>query len=239
MPASGRRGALKRIGTLFLVPAFGLSGPARGEGPIIIPTRPFILRRELERGLAGGSSLTVTREWKARFEPAPSGTRVTGEQILCTVDAPPHLEPIARIERSRIAPGPFPAILDSQGRMIGSPPEQADGTAAAVRTGLSILEQAGKSVEELREARQFLSRLAEAAGAAISGPPPDLFFPIAGSARDVRTLDLPDGLTGEVTVELTARTGLGGLLETFDRRITTRIDEDSRLSRENWSLRSA
>lgn len=239
MPASDRRGVLTAIGSMLALPVLGLAGPVNAARSIILPTRQFILRRELEQGLAGGSSLTVAREWKGRFEALAGGSRVTGEQIICTVDAPPHLEPIAAIERNRIAAGPFPARLDADGRMIGNPVEQAQGTATAVRTASSVLEQAGKSARELREARQFLSRLSEAAGTVISAPPPDLFFPHPGSAREVRTLKLPDGAAGEVTVELTAGAGLGGLLDIFERRIATRIGDDSRLSRETWRLRLA
>jgi hypothetical protein len=239
MTASGRRGALKYVGAIALLPTLALAGPVGATGRIVIPARQFILRRELERGLAGGASLIVTREWKGQFEAGPNGTRVTGEQIASTVDAPDHLEPIAAIERERRDAGPFPALLDSAGRLIGSRTQQAEGKAAAVRTAIAILERAGKSAKDLRQAKQFLSRLAESAGAFISAVPADLFFPVVGEAHDVRTLELPDGMVGEVSVWLASRSGHGGLLDLFERRITTRIGEDSRLSRETWRLRLA
>ena len=146
------------------------------------------------------------------------------------------LEPIAAVERDRRSPGPFPARLDSRGRMVGSQPANTEGTAAAVQAAIGVLEQSGKSAAEMQEAKLYLAQLAKTAGTIIGTTPPDLFFPVTGEARDSRELPLPGGLVGEFSVELEASATTGGLLERFERRITTRIAEDVRLSRETWRL---
>ncbi|UYH54575.1 hypothetical protein N6L26_11050 [Qipengyuania sp. SS22] len=220
-----------------ILPSLGYPAAAAWAGEAIsIPTRPFLLRRELERGLARGASLLVTREWEGRFETIAGHTRVTGEQVSCTVDAPAVLEPIAAVERARRSPGPFPAHLDTGGRMIGSQPTSTEGTAAAVQAAIEVLERSGKSAAEMQEAKRYLAELAKTAGTIIGTIPPDLFFPVTGEARDSRELPLPGGLMGEFAVELEASATTGGLLERFERRITTRIAEDVRLSRETWRL---
>lgn len=238
MAIGSRRAILQLGGTLAASTAIGWPAIASATPrTIVIPTRAFILRRELERGLARGASLLVTREWRGRFEREQGQTTALGEQISCTVDAPAVLEPIAAIERDRIAPGPFPARLDRQGRMRDAGEAPATDRSAAVQAAMAVLAQQGTSEEELREARADLDRLAEASGAIIGEPPPDLFFPLPGKASERRELALPGGQSGEVTVELSASAGPGGLLEHFERTIMTRIGDDTRKSRESWSLR--
>ena len=237
MKADNRRGVLKLFGLAAILPVLGHPAAVwAASRSISIPTRPFLLRRELERGLARGASLLVTREWKGQFESIAGQTRVTGEQVSCTVDAPAVLEPIAAVERDRRSPGPFPARLDSRGRMVGSQPANTEGTAAAVQAAIGVLEQSGKSAAEMQEAKLYLAQLAKTAGTIMGTTPPDLFFPVTGEARDSRELPLPGGLVGEFSVELEASATTGGLLERFERRITTRIAEDVRLSRETWRL---
>ncbi|WP_370033964.1 hypothetical protein [Qipengyuania mesophila] len=239
MTAYDRRMVLRAMGALAAACACGINPKAWASVPtFVIPHRPFILRRELERGLAHGDSLLVIREWRGHFEHSERGTLVDGAQISCTVDAPAVLEPIAAIERERIAPGPFPAELDAEGRIVDDPAVTV-GTSrtAAVRAALVVLERLGASSTEMIEAREYLGKLAEASGTIISEIPPDLFFPVVGEASERRDLALPGGVKGEVSVQLAARAGPGGLLESLDRRISTRIGEDARNSRETWHLR--
>lgn len=239
MTAYDRRMVLRAMGTLAAGCAWGATPKAwASAATFVIPSRPFILRRELERGLAHGDSLLVIREWRGHFEHSERGTLVDGAQISCTVDAPAVLEPIAAIERERIAPGPFPAELDAEGRIVDDPAVTVGtGRTAAVRAALVVLERLGTSSTQMIEAREYLGRLAEASGTIISEIPPDLFFPVAGEASERRELALPGGVKGEVSVQLAARAGPGGLLESLDRRISTRIGEDARNSRETWHLR--
>lgn len=239
MTAYDRRMVLRAMGALAAACAWGANPKAwASAATFVIPHRPFILRRELERGLAHGDSLLVIREWRGHFEHSERGTLVDGAQISCTVDAPAVLEPIAAIERERIAPGPFPAELDAEGRIVDDPAVTVGtGRTAAVRAALVVLERLGTSSTEMSEAREYLGQLAEASGTIISEIPPDLFFPVVGEASERRDLALPGGVKGEVSVQLTARAGPGGLLESLDRRISTRIGEDARNSRETWHLR--
>lgn len=240
MDLGDRRRALR---SLFL----GLAAPvalgpslARAAGSRSpVPQGRFLLRRELERGLAGGASLTVTREWRFGFAPAASGLLVNGEQVRCAVVAPEVLRPLAAVEQARVAPGPFPALLDTRGRIVESARGAASGKAEAVRIAIRMLEEAGANPTRLREARSYLGSLAQAAGAIISATPPDLFFPMPGSASETRKLALPDGSYGSIAVEFAASARRSGLLERLERRITARIGGDERLSRETWSLSAA
>lgn len=233
-----RRAVLKLCGfagAVIGVPAMAMAAPTA----IVVPTRPFILRRALERGLAGGASLLVTREWRGQFEREQGRVVARGEQISCDVVAPAVLETIAAIERNRIAPGPFPAHLDGDGRIVGLREAPATGRGAAVAAAMAVLRQAGSATGALREARADLDRLAHASGAVMGETPPDLFFPLQGEASDRRDLALPGGETGEVSVHLSAEAGPGGLLERFERKIITRIGSDARESRETWTLSMA
>lgn len=242
MIAVDRRMILRSIGaTLAAGSGLALAARARAvSASIVVPQRSFVLRRELERGLAHGDSLLVVREWRARFEQSERGTLVEGSQVSCTVDAPAVLEPIAAIERDRIEAGPFPARLDMNGRIIDDRSvARGAGAGDAVQAAFAVLERLGTPNAEMREAREYLGRLAEASGRIISAIPPDLFFPVVGEASERRELALPDGTMGEVSVKIAVRAGAGGLLESFDRRIVTRIGDDTRNSRETWRLRLA
>lgn len=239
MKQIGRRAALGRFAIMALATASfpALARTSRmSSARLIVPDRSFILRREFERELSSDASILVAREWQGQLFAMADGARVEGRQTNCTVEAPEILAPVAEIERKRIAPGPFPAILGADGRIVDGEEESASGKTAAVDAANAILEQLGPP-GDLADSRAFLARLASQAGAIISATPDDLFFPAVGSASEHRTIELPDGLAGLVTVDLVASASVGGLLDTLERRITTRIGDSKRLSRERWSLR--
>ena len=213
-------------------PAFAAQGTA-----ITFPHGEFILRRELEREMARGATLLVARAWRGRFETDGETALVTGEQISSRVVAPAHLEPIAAIERERRSSGPFPARLDMDGRIVGEATGSAAGKAEAVKAAMAVLERAGHTLGQLHESKAYLDRLASSADAMTRKIPADLFFPVVGEASERRTLTLPGGEEGQVSVFLKASAGPGGLLDTFERRIATRVRDDARLARESWSLR--
>lgn len=240
MAGSDRRTALRWMGSAAACSfACAQSLAAAPRAGMIAPTGDFLLQRELERGLARGAVLTVTRSWLCHFEPLSRGARVVGHQVGCSVDAPAVLKPLADLERARVAAGPFPALLDSRGRIVDAALESASGKAEAVRIALDMLEQAGLEQPQIAEARAYLTSLSKAAGAVISATPIDLFFPTAGEASESREIPIGQGLTGFITVDLSASTTSSGLLERLERRITARVDGDRRISRETWSLASA
>ena len=189
--------------------------------------------------MARGHRLLVTREWDGRFLQEEGRVTAVGEQISCTVEAPPVLEPLAALERARRASGPFPATLDASGRIVGDLPEDEVDSSAAIAAALGVLKNAGKSPATLAAARTGLERLAGVASAVTDAIPPDLFYPAAGAFEDQRELDLPEGETGHVSVAITARAAPGGLLEMLERRVVTRIGDDVRRTREVWSLTRA
>ena len=239
MTTGNRRAFLGQLGMAAAIAASGLPISAIAQtGAIIVPSGPFRLQRELERGLKGGQAVCVIREWDGRFLQDRNGLKAIGEQVSCVVSAPAVLEPIAEIERNRQDAGPFPAQIDRQGRIIkaGRAGGGADA-AAAVAAAISILEQTGRSPGELEDAKRYLNRLARSADTVFADPPPDLFFPRPGRATDRRALALPDALTGEVRVTLEATARADGLLDRFERRIVTRIGDDVRPSHEIWTLR--
>ena len=235
--ACSRRGALEilALGGLWA----GLGGAARALDTERVSPQPgaFLLRRELERGLKGGETLRVIREWDGRFEREHDKLWARGEQVSCIVEAPAILEPVVAIERARVSPGPFPAQLDTLGRIVGREPAARGSSAReAVRTALAMLTAAGKSGEQIAEARRDLARIVASSASLLETVPPDLFYPTPGKAHDRKQLDLPGGLEGEVfvSVEATARTN--GMLECLERKIVTQIGEDIRPSRECWTL---
>lgn len=237
MAASDRRTALRWMALAAALPS--CLAPAQAsvaQGRVVFPKGHFRLRRELERGLAGGASLTVVRDWGFRFEQTAGGSRADGSQVDCQVTAPAVLAPLADIERARVAPGPFPALLDAQGRIRESAHDNGTGKVEAVRIALAMLEQAGTEPARLSEARAYLGALAQAAGAVISATPSDLFFPTPGEATESREIALPDGQIGSLRVELVASAHANGLLGRLERRITATVAGDTRVSRETWRI---
>lgn len=240
MAASDRRTALRWMALAATLPAFLSAAQASAaQGRVAFPDGRFRLRRELERGLAGGASLTVVRDWGFHFEEIAGGSRADGSQVDCQVTAPAVLAPLAEIEQARVAPGPFPALLDAQGRIRESAHDTGTGKVEAVRIALALLEEAGTEPSRLSEARAYLGALAQAAGAVISATPPDLFFPTPGEATESREIALSDGQNGSLTVELKASARGDGLLDRLERRITATIADDTRVSRETWAIQPA
>lgn len=206
---------------------------------IVIPTAPFVLRRILMRDLARGDRLVVTRDWIGRFHSDGGRTIATGEQSTCTVEAPTVLEPLAALERARRASGPFPAELDALGHIVGAGADAMTDTKTAIAAALNILQEAGKAPADVAAARLGLERLTKMSGAMTDTIPPDLFFPVTGEASESREMALDGGLAGQMVLAVVARAQEGGLLESLDRRIATRIGEDTRETREIWSLHLA
>ena len=218
----------------------GLGVPVRlaaKAGPVAFPSKPFTLRRILRRDLNGGAAIVVTRDWQGRFEQAGAGARVIATQIACTVDTPPVLAALARIERDREVTGLFPMDLSSDGQIVAWAQAQPIGIQAAVNAAEKAIVNSTLDRAELSGAKAYLASIGQTAAALVSQVPRDLFFPETGSRTQVRDLELPEGLTGsyEITVSATA-SGPAGLLEHSERRIVTRIGDSSRTALESWDI---
>ena len=207
------------------------------------PAGPMLLSRTLRRDLADGKAVITTRRYRVSFTPNASGWRVDGELVGCEVDAPPALAMLAEIERKRRDEGLFPLTLDRNGLIVpASPPADSPGQ------GRDSVEQAiGATLAQLKAnppaaavgapIAGFLQQLQVlAAQAALTRWPVTLFLP-GSESRDERRFTLPDGSEGTVTAEVSNAPAPGlATMGRATRRVVTRIGEDSRTSREEWSL---
>ncbi len=230
--------ALASLGATRAVARAAGPGPGQGLGRFVPPPGPMRYTRQLVRTMAGGYSLTVERSFAVRFEPAVQGFVVAGEQTGVEVEAPTTLAALAALERKRVETGLFPLRLDRLGRIMDAPGEprlaDIDQVLAATR---AVIEQRPLTASERAEAAQFLALVHQSASGFLSHLPADLFAPVERQRVEQRTLDLP-GEDGTVRVEFVAETDpRSGLMQHARREIVTRIGDQSRATREDWTLR--
>ena len=86
-----RRALLRLAGVATALPWVPIA-PARALGATRFapPAGEMRYTRRLERGLADGASLVVSRSFAVRFVPETDGFRVDGSQVAVAVDAPAH-----------------------------------------------------------------------------------------------------------------------------------------------------
>lgn len=240
MSAKDRREALRRLGAFAMLPIVASVFPLKASATRMVRNAPggdFRLVRKVSRALVDGRLLVVERSWSFRFAPVDVGMRATSFAQSCTVDAPPGLEALARMEEAREDSGPFPARLDPGGQIVMAKAAPQGASPAAIAEALSILRNARLTPTDTMQAQRFLGELASAAGAAVSAIPVDLFFPVPGSQRDQRVIPLPGGGEGSVEVHLCSMARQEtGLLDCMERTVSTRIGSDERTSSERWSL---
>jgi hypothetical protein len=238
--APTRRALLGAFAFAALAPALIRNAAAQGGGRLIAPPPEMMtFSRKLRRGLGGGYALNVERQFDVRFERIASGFVIDGEQVAVSVDAPPNLEALARIERERREERLFPLLLDQQG-LIRSGPDGGRPSAnleQAIDVALEQLAAGLKSQRELIEAREFILGLQLAAGAIISEVPVDLFVPPQTVQQASRRIDLPDGLSGMLSTQYSGRVSAAtGLLEEASRIVVTETGGSRRESVESWSM---
>ena len=200
---------------------------------------PMHLTRELRRPLVDGLEIVSRRTYEVRIVRDIAGFIVDGKLVDVQVEVPEKLAAIAEIERNRADVGLFPLRLDSGGLLL---PAVEMRHAAAVTAGIELaLRQLGQMrlpVPDMAQARAFTEQFAGKSG--FTQWPADLFHPNPGQRRDVRALPLADGTQGEVLVEIDARAdGTSGMLQTFQRLVTTRIGGSAQVTRETWTLTRA
>lgn len=240
MKPSDRRTFLRRMTALAAFPLLPAPLAAAGRGTVAFPAGPIELERQLDRHLADGALIRVRRSWLCAFEALGAGARVRATQVSASVDAPPALAAFAQIEQQRDASGIFPLELDRAGMIVGWEGKADAGLDQAVMRALALIRSAVIDGDAQREAAAFVRQVASAAAALVSAVPRDLFFPEPGRRAETHPVPLAGGLTGsyEVVVEAEAG-GPGGLLSFSERRVTTRIGESSRETREAWTIRPA
>lgn len=205
------------------------------------PAGPMRYTRRLERGLAGGASLVVSRSFAVRFVPEADGFRVDGEQVAVAVDAPEPLAALAQLERERVESGLFPLELDAAGAIRGlvqpAPSAQLD---AAVREASAEIDRWQQTPAEREQLRAFVEAVHRSAGQLVTELPRDLFAPVDSPREETRAIALPGGDTGQVRMTFAAtRDPATGLMREARREVVTDVAGDVRRTIESWTLAPA
>ena len=242
MAGASRRRFLEVAGAGAIAGLVALARPhhlaARDVRAITPPTGRRILTRGLERTLFDGKQIIVRRKWAIDFVPETNGWTVAGELIGVEVDVPPPLAPLANIEKNRPVSESFPIRLDGEGLILYGQGRASKLDMDQVASAASeVIASAGTFAIDQRAARMFVGQLDQAANSLMSLFPQDLFFPSTEPVTDRRTMDLANGLVGEMEMRYTATADGGtGLLRTSRRLVTTRIGGESMESAELWEL---
>ena len=240
MAGSTRRTLLAGIVAAGTVGGLALPAMLRAAGaPLRLPAGPMRLERVLVRELGGGATITVRRGWEVRFERQARGIIVTGRQISASVDAPPSLADLARIEEQRGTQAMFPIMLSDTGLVLaaGGGPAAAIDMAAALRAAEQMIAKRPQSEERRENLRRYLAEIHRAGSGEFDSLPADLFYPAGTPLRRVEAVALPGGLAGEFELVWDARAVPGeGWLASGERLVITRIEGLERRSREGWTL---
>jgi hypothetical protein len=225
---------------VFAMPATAFAqeqGEAAGDSFVeALDGQTFLLSRTVAHAMADGAEISVTRTYRVRPTPAPDGWLVEGDSIAVEVDAPPQLAALAEMERRRDDSGTFPMRLDRDGMLAPLPAARPTDSETARQAGDLIAARIGES-DASDDQKLAATAMARALVAAGQGKriawPVDLFRPIA--AERIETLEIEGGT---VTIALTAQADLqSGLMQRFERRVTTQISGSERVVREHWELR--
>lgn len=199
------------------------------------PDGPMLLSRALHRPLPGGAEVVTVRTYEIRFHRTPEGYRIDGMLLTADITVPPRFEALAQIERNRPDTGLFPMTLDHRGRLLPVQSREPDDSAQrAGRLAASKIPDR-LSAGEARNARAFIGRISE--NPVHTAWPDELFAPEPGKHSATQTIPLPDGKTGQVSVEIEASNDTQtGLLSRLTRRVTTDLDGSQRVTIETWTL---
>jgi hypothetical protein len=240
MSGADRRAWLRGMAMALLFPALAALAPtARAEAARFAPPGvPMRYVRRLERSLADGEKLVVTRSFAVRFEPAGEGYRILGQQLGVETEAPEKLAAFMRIERERREDGLFPLLLDAHGRITGSEaaplPARLD---EAVREAVAMIDRRPRPAADRAELLRFVNAIDQSAGKLVSALPHDLFAPAPEPRRETREVALPGGETGILTLTFSATADPGtGLMQEAEREVLTELAGETRRTLETWRL---
>ncbi len=201
------------------------------------PAGPLTLTRELRRMIGRSKQIVTRRSYEIRFVPEGNGWRVEGTLISSEVEAPAELAELAALEKARKDDSLFPLMLDSQGLIVTQrPPTDAVATDKARIVANKAVEKIDMTATDKTVAKQMIQTIATQSQASGSNWPVDLFRPPVEPVIDVRSIPLPGGNQGRVTVTMRARPTSTGGLQQLDRRVLTEIGDTRRLSEETWSM---
>lgn len=228
-----RRVFLAGLGALVLARPVAAAGRT-------VPQGTFTLERVLVRSLGDGERLVVIRQWAINFGPSDeAGLCITGKQSRASVDAPPALAALAKLESRRDESGMFPIQLDPAGRII----DKAGVTTldplpdTVADAALDYVQSRASAANSGAVTRQFLGDLSTQGEKWLSRMPADLFFPSPRALGTAREIALPGGGTGTIELRETASADpVSGLLETYRREATTITGASTRTGSETWTL---
>jgi len=242
-----RRQVLRGAAAALVLPLLGTSmiaqAQARAQG--IAPGRAFappsgsmLYTRRLERSLPGDARFRVSRSFAIRFVEEASGYRVEGEQVAVEVGAPESLAALATMERARRERTLFPLLLTEDGQIepeadIDHPPRLDQ----AVQEVLRRIAELPVPAADLADMRRFVRAVHANAAQLLTELPSDLFAPNGARDRETRTLALPGGGDGVVTVAYSAETEPStGLMRSARREVVTEFGGSLRRTLESWTL---
>lgn len=233
----GLRSALL-IGSALAMPFACVVVPASAAQHATVWTAPgedVVLTREVRHALSDGKEVVGRRSYRLSFVREGEGWRVDGNLLEAEVEAPAELAPLAALERARKDDGLFPITLDARGMILaqGNPSDSAsgDGAKALVTGALGGLSPADRSL-----AGDMVERISATARTKGANWPVDLFNPAPGVQSQARTMTLPDGRVGHITMTREARGGEGATLHKLERDVVTELAGTRRMNREIFTL---
>jgi hypothetical protein len=232
------------LGAASLVPMPGAQQPAWAsetatKAPFAIPLETMVLTRTLRRPLPDGKEIISSRSYEVRFVSEANGFRIEGRLLSVDVKAPEALAMLVSVEKDRPDSNMFPLRLDRTGMLLvsSSSPDNA-ALQKAVELALGELANSRMVALEMLSAQAFVQQVRNRAG--FNQWPEDLFHPTVGRQTLSRQMPLPNGVTGNITIDTIATTqGRGGLLASYARTVTTNLNGDERKTFEEWSLTPA
>ena len=225
---------------LALLAGVGRAAPAAADPQFAPPKGDLTLTRTLRRTLGDGKQVITSRIYQIRISTEGSGYRIDGQQIDCMVDAPPMLEFLAAIEKSRVDDGMFPIMLNAQGTItaLGSEPH-SDSINRAASLAQGMINQSGLASDGQAMAGGFVKQL-QGDTSSLSAWPLDLFIAKPGKRSETRSVALPDGSEGVVTISEEARqTGAADYTRyasQVERVVVTDLGGAQRITHEEWTL---
>ena len=215
-----------------------LASPVAATAParFLPPAGPMVLTRTLSRPIPGGFVVSTRRSYEVQFVSTDEGFRIDGRLIDVEIEVPPEFAALGALEKSRSDEGMFPMQMDSRGHLVSvgaAKDRSAVRKAVALATGK--LDTYGLKPADAVMAKNFVGQFARREG----GPqwPVELFRPVPGKRSESRTVPLPDGSLGEVSIDFDVRTSQQtGLLESFSRTVVTKLAGSREMTREVWTL---
>ena len=242
MSETNRRSVLQLV-LAAPIAACWVPPPAFASTPIFAPPAgPMRFRRTLERELNGSDAIRVTRAFTISFTRQADEFLVDGSQSGVSVEAPPNLSALARIEEDRVETSLFPLMLDGDGIVTGLAAQPVNGQAddAAFSAASAQIAQMALAEGDRRDLQQLIAAVHQTSTSSTSQMPANLFAPPSDGQLEEQQLALPNGQSGRVSSLFGgSRNAETGVMERATREVVTQIGAERRRSLESWDLSKA